>query len=110
MRSLQRSTYLMHLNLSDTGFWSKISFGLIPTTLNGILPNLGVNGRIAASVPNSLRWIYHPVNPCSCGERPVWNVVIAAVVVEGNTVVSLPRKHFANMLSLPWCMRYSYPH
>ena len=42
-------------------------------------------GKAAATQPASEKYVNQPVSPCSSGVHPVYEVVIADAVVEGNT-------------------------
>jgi hypothetical protein len=53
--------------------------------------------------------VNQPVTPCSSGVRPVYDVVIAEAVVEGNTEVIVPRRRRASSPPAARCISSRSP-
>src|SRR4029079_428526 len=80
-----------------------ICSGVTPRVLRSAMSPRLRNGSAADTHPASPKYVKHPVSPCSSGVAPVYEVVIADAVVDGNTDVIDPRRRFPNSLAPRRC-------
>ncbi len=88
-------------SVSNTGCAVYALSGENPLSSKDLLSPRLLKGSAAATHPASPKYVNQPVSPCSSGEQPVYEVVIADAVVDGKTEVIAVRLRRASSPPAP---------